>query len=70
MVYVDPLTKSETNSLQEIIRNHLLAWTRIRATAVLLSNQKIPLQSIASISGACRVSRTRMMRPSFSLLTY
>jgi len=54
MVYVGPLTESETNSLQEIIKKHLSAWTRIRATAVLLSDQKIPLQSIASISGVCR----------------
>lgn len=54
MVYVESLTEFETNSLQEIIKRHLSAWTRIRATAVLLSNQKIPLQSIASISGVCR----------------
>jgi len=54
MVYVNPLTESEINSLQEIIRKHLSAWTRIRATAVLLSNQKMPLQSIASVSGVCR----------------
>ena len=54
MVYVDPLTESETNSLQEIIRKHLSAWARARATAVLLSNQQIPLQNIANVSGVCR----------------
>lgn len=54
MVYVDPLTESESNSLQKIIREQLSVWTRIRATAVLLSNQKMPLQSIASVSGVCR----------------
>jgi len=54
MVHVEPLTELETNSLQEIIRKDLSARTRIRATAVLLSNQKIQLQNIASISGVCR----------------
>ena len=54
MVYVNSLTESETNSLQEITRKHLSACTRIRATAVLLSDQKMPLQSIASVSGVCR----------------
>lgn len=54
MVYVAPLTKSETDSLQEIIRKYLSACTRIRATAVLLSNKKMSLQSIASVSGVCR----------------
>lgn len=54
MIYVDSLTNVEKNSLQKIIKKHLSAWTRIRATAVLLSDQRIPLQSIAHISGVCR----------------
>jgi transposase len=54
MVYIDSLTDLETNSLQKIIREHRFPWVRIRATAVLLSDQKISLQSIASVSGVCR----------------
>ena len=54
MVYVPPLTESETNSLQEVIRKHLSASTRIRATAILLSNQRMSLQGIASVSAVCR----------------
>ena len=54
MVYVDPLTDSETNSLQEITKKSLSACTRIRATAVLLSDKKMSLQSIAGVSGVCR----------------
>ncbi len=54
MIYVTPLTEAETNSLQEIVRTDFSAWTRVRATSVLLSAQKIPLQSIASVSGVCR----------------
>lgn len=54
MVFVNSLTELETSSLQEIIREHLSACTRIRATAVLLSDQKMSLQSIASVSGVCR----------------
>lgn len=54
MVYVSPLTESETNSLQEVIRKHLSACTRIRATAILLSNQRMSLQGIASVSAVCR----------------
>ena len=54
MIYVTPLTELETNSLQEIIRKQGASWPKIRATAVLLSHQKRPLQSIASVSGVCR----------------
>ena len=54
MKYVDSLTESETNSLQEIIREPLSACRRMRATAVLLSAHNVSLQSIASISGVCR----------------
>jgi len=54
MIYVDSLTESETNSLQEIIREPLSVCTRKRATAILLSDHKISLQIIASISGVCR----------------
>ena len=62
MVYVDPLTKLDTNSLQKIIRECLSSCTRIRATAVLLSNQKIPLQDIASVSGVCRQTTSIWLR--------
>jgi transposase len=54
MKYIDSLTESETNSLQEIIREPLSACRRMRATAILLSDHKISLQSIARISGVCR----------------
>ena len=54
MVYVDSLTDLETESLQKTIRDPFFPWTNMRATAVLLSNQKVPLQIIASTVGVCR----------------
>jgi len=54
MLFVSPLSTLEFICLQWITKEHPLAWTRIRATAVLLSESKIPLQKIAKICGTCR----------------
>ena len=54
MVYVDSLTDLERESLQKTIREASFPWPSIRATVVLLSHQKIPLQTIASTVGVCR----------------
>lgn len=54
MRFISPLCKTEIISLQWMTREHSLPWTRIRANAVLLSDKKIPLQSIANVCGVCR----------------
>jgi len=54
MLFVSNLTKEETTSLQEMVRNHPLSWTRMRANAVILSAKGIPLQHIADICGVRR----------------
>lgn len=54
MLFILHLTKDEMISLQWMNRAHPLAWTRIRANAVLLSYQKQPIQAIAFICGVCR----------------
>ncbi|MCK5872671.1 MAG: IS630 family transposase [Methylococcales bacterium] len=48
--------------MQKVIRECLSSCTRIRATAVLLSNQKIPLQDIANVSGVCRQTTSIWLR--------
>lgn len=54
MLFVNDLAKEETTSLQEMVRNHPLSWTRMRANAVILSAKGIPLQHIADICGVRR----------------
>lgn len=54
MRFVSPLSEAEIISLQWMSRDHPLCWPRTRANAVLLSNTKMPLQSIASLCGVCR----------------
>jgi len=54
MLFVSHLANAETISLQEMVRNHPLSWTRIRANAVILSAKGIPLQDIADIFGVRR----------------
>lgn len=54
MKFVSPLSKTEITDLQKINREHLLSPPRIRASAILQSNEKIPLQTIAQICGVCR----------------
>jgi transposase len=54
MLFVSNLSKVETTSLQEMVRNHPLSWTRMRANAVILSAKGIPLQDIADIYGVRR----------------
>ena len=54
MLFVSPLSKLEIKCLQEMIKGHPLPWTRIRANAVLLSDNKVPLQNIAKIYDVCR----------------
>lgn len=54
MLSILNLTKAEVTSLQWMNRAHPLAWTRIRANAVLLSYQKQSIQMIAIVCGVCR----------------
>jgi len=54
MRFVSPLNEVEIISLQWMSREHPLCWPRTRANAVLLSDTKMPLQSIANLCGVCR----------------
>ena len=54
MRFVQALSKAEIISLQWMAREHPLSWTRIRANSVLLSNQKMPMQNIASLYDVSR----------------
>jgi transposase len=54
MLFVNPLSKEEITSLQEMMRNHPLSWTRIRANAIILSSEGILLQKIARLCGVNR----------------
>jgi transposase len=54
MLFVSELSRAEIISLQWMAREHPLPWSTIRATAVMLSDKKIPLQSIGHISSVCR----------------
>lgn len=56
MLFVKSLSKEEMISLQEMVRKHPLSWTRIRANAVLLSAEGVPLQNISNICGVRRQS--------------
>jgi transposase len=49
MLFVSLLNNVEKITLREMSKNHLLPWTRIRASAVLMSAERIPLQKIACI---------------------
>ncbi|MBE8232169.1 MAG: helix-turn-helix domain-containing protein [Endozoicomonadaceae bacterium] len=54
MLFVNPLSKEEITSLQEMMKNHPLSWTRVRGNAIILSSEGILLQKIASICGVNR----------------
>ena len=54
MKFVSPLNTAEITTLQCMSRDHPLPCSRTRANAVLLSDKKMPLQSIASLCGVCR----------------
>ncbi len=54
MKFVSPLDAAEIISLQWMSREHPLPWSRTRANAVLLSDQQMPLQSVASVCGVSR----------------
>ena len=54
MLFVAPLNEEEIISLKEMTRNHPLSWTRMRANAITLSAEGMPLQNIANIHGVCR----------------
>ena len=54
MLFVAPLSKEEIISLKEMTKNHPLSWTRMRANAIILSTEGIPLKNIANIHGVCR----------------
>lgn len=54
MKFVKKLTQEEIISLQCMAREHPLAYSRIRATSVLMSNQIIPVKKIAILHGVSR----------------
>ena len=54
MKFISPLDTAEIISLQWMSREHPLPWSRARANAVLLSDQQMPLQSVASVCGVSR----------------
>ena len=54
MKFISPLDAAEIISLQWMSREHPLPWSRTRANAVLLSDQQMPLQSVASVCGVSR----------------
>lgn len=54
MKFISTLSPAEVVTLQCMTRNHPLAWVRIRASAVLLSQNKLSMQCIASVFGVCR----------------
>ncbi len=54
MLFVNPLSEAEIITLQEMHKNHPLHWTRMRAHAILLSNEKYTVQELAKIYGVCR----------------
>lgn len=54
MLFVKKLSDAEIISLQWMTREHPLPWTRIRANSVLLSHQRIALQSIARLYDVSR----------------
>jgi transposase len=54
MLFISKMTEAETITLQQMERYHPLVWTRIRANALLQSNEYLTLQLIADIHGVCR----------------
>lgn len=54
MKFISPLSPAEVVTLQCMAKNHPLAWARTRATAVLLSENKLSMQRISSVFGVCR----------------
>jgi len=54
MKFVKILTQEEIVSLQWMVRAHPLAWSKIRAASVLMSNQNAPVKKIASLYGVSR----------------
>ena len=62
MLFVSPLSTSEFTCLQETGRDHPLRWTRVRADAALLSDNKMPLQNIAEIYGVCRQTASAWLK--------
>lgn len=54
MKYVFPLTNVESLTLHDMAKYHPSPQVRVRGNAILLSNNKIPLQTLASLSGVCR----------------
>lgn len=54
MKYVLPLNNVERCTLHDMAKYHSSPQVRIRGSAILLSNNKIPLQQVARISRVCR----------------
>lgn len=51
---VAELSCPEIATLQNMMKYHPLTWSRIRANAIILSHENVPLQTIAQINNVCR----------------
>ena len=54
MLFVNPLTEPEIETLADAYKYHPLSWTRVRAQSILLSSQGYRLKEISSICNVCR----------------
>jgi transposase len=54
MLFINPLSGPEIVTLQAMHKFHPLTWSRMRAHAILLSDEGYSVQEIAQIYGVCR----------------
>ena len=54
MLFVQPLTDAEIETLGSAYKYHPSSWTRIRAQCILLSQQRYQVKEISSICNICR----------------
>jgi transposase len=54
MLFVNFLSRPEIVTLQVMHKFHPLTWSRMRAHAILLSDEGYSVQEIAQIYGVCR----------------
>jgi transposase len=62
MLYVNPLTGAEIVTLQEMPKNHPTHSVRMRAHAILMSDEGYQVQEIAGVYNVCRQSVSTWIR--------
>ncbi len=62
MLYVNPLTRAEIVTLQEMHKNHPTYSVRMRAHAILMSYTGYRIQEIADVYNVCRQSVSTWIR--------